>query len=99
MRAEYDVEPLRPILPAIRRDHGSFADVISFWLPGASNQSVPAADAVGAAQDDGAIVPVAFDNQRLTPIRHPTLAPHLFRRVVGREALAVMAIDALIVFQ
>lgn len=99
MGAEDNVEPRVPGIAGVERRDCGFANTPFDLLPSATDEAGLAGwREIGAGEDHCAGFEAAFDDEELAAIGDPALVPDFFGGVVEAEALAFVAVGALVVF-
>jgi hypothetical protein len=96
---EDEIEPGLPGIAAIERGCGGFADAAFDGLPNATDFTFFAGGSdIGTGKYHFAGLEFAFDFEQFAAIGDPGLVPKFARGVIDREALAFVAVRALVVF-
>ena len=99
VRPEHEIEPGLPSLTGIGRSECRFAhDTIHRFPDAADTPLLSRGCAIRASENHSAVLHVAFDDEELPAIGDPALMPNSSRSIVNAEALALVAVNALIIF-
>ena len=99
MGAEDQVEPGLPGFACVEGGDGGFADAAIYGLPGATDLAwLAGGSEIGTGKDHFAGFELAFDDEQFAAIGDPGLMPEFSGGVVDAEALAFVAVRALVVF-
>src|SRR5262249_18697520 len=98
VRAEHEIEPWPPGLPAIRRRDCCLAHTSTYRLPGAANQSLFSTRPFCPNENHFLALHPSLDHQQLSTIGYPALVPYFSRSVIDVEALPLHSLSVLVVF-